>query len=231
MCWLALNAPPCRSTTSTMLRRFPHLLHTPHGSLERTRQSVALEASRAMGFVPPRGWRVARAPRRVSRKQAGGSRKRRQNGGEDSCACACLFAVCVCRRCRGSRARTDWSSPRRRVPRGGRPSAWGMMAGDRPDAADATWYFKMANAYSSQGRYEREFFIDNLLVRVHFIIVMIRWTGLAPWEFEFPFPGSLTSTFLGQVRGGAGALQEERRYQAQGSSTPDPNPPNPNPKP
>ena len=33
-------------------------------------------------------------------------------------------------------------------------------------------------------------------VRIHFIIVMIRWTGLAPWEFEFPFPGSLTSTFL-----------------------------------
>ena len=43
---------------------------------------------------------------------------------------------------------------------------------------------------------EREFVIDNLLVRVNFIIVMIRWTGLAPWEFEFPFPGSLTSTFL-----------------------------------
>jgi len=31
---------------------------------------------------------------------------------------------------------------------------------------------------------EREFFFDNLLVRIHFIIVMIRWTGLAPWEFE-----------------------------------------------
>ena len=45
-------------------------------------------------------------------------------------------------------------------------------------------------------RAEREFFIDNLLVRIHFIIVMIRWTGLAPWEFEFPFPGSLTSTCL-----------------------------------
>jgi len=30
--------------------------------------------------------------------------------------------------------------------------------------------------------------------RVHFIIVKIRCTGLAPWEFEFPFPGSLTST-------------------------------------
>ena len=45
-------------------------------------------------------------------------------------------------------------------------------------------------------RVEREFFIDNLLVRIHFIIVMIRWTGLAPWDFEFPFPGSLISTFL-----------------------------------
>ena len=43
---------------------------------------------------------------------------------------------------------------------------------------------------------EREFFIDNLLVRIHFVIVMIRWTGLAPWEIEFPFPGSLTSKFL-----------------------------------
>jgi len=27
---------------------------------------------------------------------------------------------------------------------------------------------------------EREFVIDNLLVRIHFIVVMIRWTGLAP---------------------------------------------------
>ena len=43
---------------------------------------------------------------------------------------------------------------------------------------------------------EREFFIDNLLVRIYFIIEMIWWIGLAPWEFEFPFPGSLISTFL-----------------------------------
>ena len=43
---------------------------------------------------------------------------------------------------------------------------------------------------------EREFFIDNLPVRIDYIIEMIWWTGLAPWEFEFPFPGSLTSTFL-----------------------------------
>ena len=43
---------------------------------------------------------------------------------------------------------------------------------------------------------ERELYIDNLLVRIHFIIVMIRWTGLAPGELKFPFPGSLTCTFL-----------------------------------
>ena len=48
-------------------------------------------------------------------------------------------------------------------------------------------------------REEREFFIDNLLVRIHFIIVMIRWIGLAPMEFKFPFPGSLASTFLVRV--------------------------------
>jgi len=30
--------------------------------------------------------------------------------------------------------------------------------------------------------------------------VVIRWTGLTPWEFELPFPGSLTSTFLVQIR-------------------------------
>ena len=43
---------------------------------------------------------------------------------------------------------------------------------------------------------EREFFIDNLLVRIYFIVVMTRWTGLAAWKFEFPFPCSLTFTFL-----------------------------------
>ena len=34
---------------------------------------------------------------------------------------------------------------------------------------------------------QREFFIDNLLVRIQFIIVTIKWTGLATWDFEFPF--------------------------------------------
>ena len=36
---------------------------------------------------------------------------------------------------------------------------------------------------------KREFFIVNLLVRIHFIIVMIRWTGLVPLVSDFPFPG------------------------------------------
>ena len=73
---------------------------------------------------------------------------------------------------------------------------------------------------------QREFFIDNLLqihfiqihfiqihfiqihlmpsppassyspLQIHFIIVMIRWTGLAPWELEFLFPGSRACSFL-----------------------------------
>jgi len=37
--------------------------------------------------------------------------------------------------------------------------------------------FKVAPLSS---RLERGFFIDNLLVRIHFIIEMIWWTGLAP---------------------------------------------------
>ena len=31
-----------------------------------------------------------------------------------------------------------------------------------------------------------------LLVRIRFVVEMIRWTGLAPWEFGLSFPGSLT---------------------------------------
>jgi hypothetical protein len=45
---------------------------------------------------------------------------------------------------------------------------------------------------------ERDFFIDDLLVQIHCIIVMIRWTGLALWEVRFPFPGSRIYTFLGR---------------------------------
>ena len=41
------------------------------------------------------------------------------------------------------------------------------------------------------GVVEREFFIDNLLAHMHFIFVMIRWTGIAPWVFRLPFPCDL----------------------------------------
>ena len=34
---------------------------------------------------------------------------------------------------------------------------------------------------------EREYCLDNLLDRIHFIIVLIGWTGLAPWDFEILF--------------------------------------------
>jgi len=37
-------------------------------------------------------------------------------------------------------------------------------------------------------RRRRHVVLANLLVRIHFIFVMIRWTGLAPWEFEAPSP-------------------------------------------
>jgi hypothetical protein len=42
----------------------------------------------------------------------------------------------------------------------------------------------------------KEFLIDNLLVRIHLIIVIIWWTGLAPWELEISFSGSLKTTPL-----------------------------------
>jgi len=39
---------------------------------------------------------------------------------------------------------------------------------------------------------------------------MIMWTGLALWEFDIPFPGSLTSTFLERLQGVE--AQVTRRY-------------------
>ena len=61
---------------------------------------------------------------------------------------------------------------------------------------------------------EREFVVENLLVRIHFIIVMMRWTGLAPWEVECLLLGSLTSTFL--ARQSSSALLISRRPAAPG---------------
>jgi len=38
---------------------------------------------------------------------------------------------------------------------------------------------------------EREFFIDNLLFRIHYVIVMIMLTRLAPWELNSLFQVAL----------------------------------------
>ena len=46
-----------------------------------------------------------------------------------------------------------------------------------------------------QGTKEKKFFIGSLLVRIHFIIKTIWWTGLTPWKFESPSSGSLLSSF------------------------------------
>ena len=50
------------------------------------------------------------------------------------------------------------------------------------------WSVRRGSGAAGASDLPREWhFIDNLLVRIHFIIVMIRWTGLAPWVFEFRF--------------------------------------------
>ena len=56
---------------------------------------------------------------------------------------------------------------------------------------------------------------------VHFIIEMIRWAGLAPCEFEFPFPASLIPTFLwwGAILAGKASCKEDERAAGAGSPT------------
>ena len=67
----------------------------------------------------------------------------------------------------------------------------------KPHSSPLAGVLKRARNAFNWSAPETDFFLDNLLVRIHFIVQMIWKTGLGPWEFEFPFPGSLTSTFLG----------------------------------
>ena len=69
-----------------------------------------------------------------------------------------------------------------------------FLAGNTPDTDDLMAFGGLV--LDCRILAEREFFIDNLLVRIHLITEMAWWTGLALWEFELPFPGSLISTFL-----------------------------------
>ena len=42
---------------------------------------------------------------------------------------------------------------------------------------------------------------ETSLLTIYWSIIEMVWlTGLAPWEFKFPFPGSLVSTFLVHTR-------------------------------
>jgi hypothetical protein len=50
----------------------------------------------------------------------------------------------------------------------------------RPDVIFFTAPVRGVKCHSASERSEREFLIDNLLVRINSIIVMNRWTGLAP---------------------------------------------------
>jgi len=70
--------------------------------------------------------------------------------------------------------------------------------------------------------------LTNLLVRIHFIIVMISWTGLAPWESEFPFtlPGAvLPWDWPRRWRHG----QRRRRWRGRYPPTLNPKPQSPDP--
>ena len=58
------------------------------------------------------------------------------------------------------------------------------------------------------GTTEREFFIGNQLVRIHFIIVMIKWTGLASREFE-TVPHTLVNTPASQLPEGGRERERE----------------------
>ena len=63
---------------------------------------------------------------------------------------------------------------------------------------------------------EREFFIHNLLIRIHFVIEMMWWMGLATWRFEIHFQGHLISTFQ-SVRERERARERERERERAGN--------------
>ena len=79
--------------------------------------------------------------------------------------------------------------PGEQTPRS--PAGWGSLACNA--VGRAVLLLALHHLRIPAAQREREFFIDKLLVRIHFIIVMITWTGLAPCEFNFAFPGSLSS--------------------------------------
>ena len=56
----------------------------------------------------------------------------------------------------------------------------GTCAGCRPTVGNTVGSYAQPGS-RPEAHLERECFIDSLLVRIHFLIVMVSWTGLAPW--------------------------------------------------
>ena len=110
----------------------------------------------------------------------------------------------------------------RGMDRAGRASAGNNGQGDGAARVGDVNQVRSAASSTLPMQREREFFIDNLLVRIHLTIEMIWWTGLAPWEFEFPFPGSLISTFLAMQRPSALHLEPEPRNSEPSTLNPQP---------
>ena len=78
-----------------------------------------------------------------------------------------------------------------------RPPIWSFQTSDlelQPPVAERSIQLRCMQT-------ERDFFVANLLVRIHLIVEMISADRLcaAPWELEFPFPGSMISNFLVQM--------------------------------
>ena len=67
---------------------------------------------------------------------------------------------------------------------------------------------------------EIELFIDNLLVRIYFIIVMSRWTGLAPGssnslsQVALHLPSQAAEKTLSRKAGGSESIKESTRVEA-----------------
>ena len=72
----------------------------------------------------------------------------------------------------------------------------GFMGGRGPRGVGRGRVSSLVASQPHHFHVESDLFIDNLLVRIHSIIAMMGWTGLAHWEFEFPFQGSLASTWI-----------------------------------
>jgi len=54
--------------------------------------------------------------------------------------------------------------------------------------------------------------VDNLLVRIYFIIEVIRWTGLAPWEFELHLEGGARECSEELLNEGVERRRRQRAY-------------------